>query len=158
MEETANSVVACCAPLVNTTRNLGQKSATRSATPGRGQTSNSPMTGRELRAQLRVQQKRKTPATPIASPEMKSCASAECTTQAYEPTEANPETEHRNARALALLADNLNWQRAVILEAGPPSILGVAIRGVAYGEIELAPDYDATLLLMLLGQYGETTQ
>ena len=67
---------------------------------------------------------------------------------------SDADTERRRTRALALLSEHPGWQRAVILEAGPPSILGVAIRGVAYGEMDLPSDYDSAPLLMLLGQDG----
>jgi hypothetical protein len=43
---------------------------------------------------------------------------------------------------------------AVIAEAGDPAIVGVAVRGVAYGEIEIPPGrYDAMALLALLDRY-----
>ena len=71
---------------------------------------------------------------------------------------SDADTERRRTRALALLSEHPGWQRAVILEAGPPSILGVAIRGVAYGEMELPSDYDPALLLALLEQHGAKTQ
>jgi hypothetical protein len=67
-------------------------------------------------------------------------------------------TERRRTRALALLSEHPGWHRAVILEAGRPPILGMAIRGVAYGEMELPSDYDPALLLALLEQHGAKTQ
>jgi hypothetical protein len=69
---------------------------------------------------------------------------------------ADPATERRRAKALALLQANPGWQRAMILEAGRPPILAVAIRGVSYGEMELPADYDPALLLALIEQHGNT--
>lgn len=69
---------------------------------------------------------------------------------------ADPDTERRRARAVALLEANANWKRAMVVEARPPPVLGVAIRGVAYGEIELRADYDPALLLALIEQHGNT--
>ncbi|HXX82986.1 MAG TPA: hypothetical protein VEN29_03300, partial [Casimicrobiaceae bacterium] len=67
----------------------------------------------------------------------------------------DPETERRCAKALALLQANPTWQRAVVAEAGDAAIIGIAIRGVAYGEVEIpAANYDPVALLALLDQYG----
>ena len=55
----ASSVaVARCASLAGATRNSDQENATAGATHIAAHVSNSPMTGRELRAQLRAQQER----------------------------------------------------------------------------------------------------
>ena len=51
-----NAVVARCARLANATRNSGDKSATGGATSDRSKMPGSPMTGAQLRAQLRAQQ------------------------------------------------------------------------------------------------------
>jgi hypothetical protein len=64
-------------------------------------------------------------------------------------------TKRRRAKAVALLRANPEWQRAVLAEAGDPTVIGIAIRGVAYGEIEIpAAKYDPALLLALFDQYG----
>ncbi|HXX84637.1 MAG TPA: hypothetical protein VEN29_11710 [Casimicrobiaceae bacterium] len=70
----------------------------------------------------------------------------------------DPETEHRRAKALALLQANPTWQRAVVAEAGDPVIIGIAIRGVAYGELEIpGAKYDPIALLALVDEYGRST-
>ncbi len=36
-----------------------------------------------------------------------------------------------------MLAENPAWRRFVLVEAGEPTIVGVAMRGIGYGELEL---------------------
>ena len=68
---------------------------------------------------------------------------------------ADPATERRRAKALALLAEHLNWRRVVIAEAGDPVIVGIAGWGIGYGELEIpAGAYDVATLLALLDTYG----
>ena len=65
-------------------------------------------------------------------------------------------TERRRAKALSLLEANPNWQRFVVVEAGDPTIIGIAIRSKAYGELEVVLDrFDVRALLELLDRYGE---
>ena len=67
--------VARCASLVHATRNSDAKSATGAATVAGWQSINPPMTGCELRAQLRAQLGRNARATQAASSAAESCAS-----------------------------------------------------------------------------------
>jgi hypothetical protein len=54
-----------------------------------------------------------------------------------------------------MLADNPGSRIAVVAEAGDPAIIGIAIRGVAYGELEVsATRYDGLALLAMLERYG----
>jgi hypothetical protein len=54
-----------------------------------------------------------------------------------------------------MLAENSGWRRFVLVEAGEPVIMGVAIRGIGYGELELpAQRHDAQTLLELLDVRG----
>jgi hypothetical protein len=63
--------------------------------------------------------------------------------------------DRRRAKALALLEQHPDWRIAVVVETGSPAIVGVAIRGVAYGEIEIpAEQYDAFALLALMERHG----
>jgi hypothetical protein len=92
-----------------------------------------------------------------ALPDVKSCASYEPDTEASDAATfaLDPEVERRCAKALALLADNPNWRRAIVVEAGDPVIVSVAIRGIGYGEIEIAPDrYDPLAIIELLDRYA----
>jgi hypothetical protein len=66
-------------------------------------------------------------------------------------------TKRRKSKALSLLADHPNWRRVIVVEAGDPAILSVAIRGVGYCEIEISADYNPALLLALLAQHGQLT-
>ena len=112
------------------------------------------MTGRELRAQLRAQLGRNTPATSSASLAAKSCA-PEAITDVSAPVVTDPGTERRSIKALGLLADYPNVRRFVIAEAGDPVIIGVAVRDIGYGELEIpAARYDAWTLLELLDEYS----
>lgn len=68
---------------------------------------------------------------------------------APKPTEAD--ADRRRAKALAMLADNPTWRQFVVVEAGEPVVIGVAISGLGYGEIEIpAARYDVRALLALL--------
>ena len=72
-----------------------------------------------------------------------------------EPAQSDPDTERRRAKALALLAEHPNWRRVVIAESGNPIVIGVAIRDLGYGELEIpAARYDARTLLELMDQYS----
>ena len=67
----------------------------------------------------------------------------------------DPDVERRRARALAILAEQPDRQVAVVAEAGDPSHVVVAIRGVAVGELTIPADrYDAFALLTLMNNYG----
>jgi hypothetical protein len=71
----------------------------------------------------------------------------------------DPDVERRRAKALAYLEANPNSRFGIAAEAGDPTIVGVAIRGTAYGELEIgAEKYDPFAFLALLDQYGGTTQ
>jgi hypothetical protein len=69
----------------------------------------------------------------------------------------DPETDRRRARVLAMLAEHPS-RLAFVVEPGAPPILGVAIPGVAYGEIELPTDYDPVLLLGLIERHSRTVR
>jgi hypothetical protein len=75
-----------------------------------------------------------------------------------EPEIADPDTERRRVKALAILNAEPSRKIAVIAEAGDPAILGVAVRGLAYGELEIPVErYDAFALLALMDRHvGET--
>ena len=61
----------------------------------------------------------------------------------------------RRSKALGQLATYPGRQIAVIADAGNPAVVGIAVRDVAYGEIEIAEKtYDAYALLALMQQYG----
>jgi hypothetical protein len=95
--------------------------------------------------------------------ENKAAILAELATVANDASEhdapTDPNTERRRAKALALLGANPTWQRVVVAEAGDPAIIGVAIRGMAYGELEIpAAKYDAATLMALLEQHGNSVQ
>jgi hypothetical protein len=63
--------------------------------------------------------------------------------------------ERRYACARALLAEYPNWRIAVVTEAVDPVIVGIAIRGIVYGELEIASTtYDPFALLKLIDKYG----
>jgi hypothetical protein len=112
------------------------------------------MTGRELRAQLRAQLGRNTPATPSPLPVAKSCASQPLDRGC---SDASPDsaTERRRNRALTLLADNPQGRFAVVTQLGDPVIVGIAIRGIGYGELEIAAgNYDGLALLALLERHA----
>ena len=71
---------------------------------------------------------------------------------------SEPGTERRRAKALAMLEANPLSRIAVVADAGGPVTVGVAIRGVAYGEIEiLAGSYDPFALLSILERYERDT-
>jgi hypothetical protein len=80
----------------------------------------------------------------------KSCASV-AANDAYN----SRDTERRRVKALALLEQYPDWRIAVVVEAGSPAIVGVAIRSIAYGEVEIpAEQYDAFELLALMDRHG----
>jgi hypothetical protein len=59
------------------------------------------------------------------------------------------------AKALAMLANNSELRIAVVAEAADAVLIGIAIRGVAYGELEVpAGRYDPFGLLTIIEQYG----
>jgi hypothetical protein len=69
-----------------------------------------------------------------------------------------PDAERRRAKALALLLAHPQLWRVVVTEVGDPTIVGVAIRGVAYGELEIRADrYDAIALLELMNRHATET-
>ena len=72
----------------------------------------------------------------------------------------DPATLARRDRALAILAEQPERLLAVLAVApngGNPGTIGIAIRGVAYGELEIpAERYDPFALLALMEQYGST--
>jgi len=164
--------------LGNATRNFSAKPATARATEVQQQPSAPPtssVTGREVRVQLRMQQARNNVAEPCNTKPVatraelhadaaknpailaENPAPAANDAQAHEST-PDPEVERRCAKALALLADYPNWRRVVIVEAGAPTIIGIAIRGIGYGEFEIPVDrYDALALLELLDRYALET-
>ena len=64
----------------------------------------------------------------------------------------------RRDRVLDMLAANPRLRLAVIAEVGDPAVVGVAIRGAVYGEMEIPTDrYDAFALLELMQRYGAGT-
>ena len=66
-----------------------------------------------------------------------------------------PETERRCAQALAMLAEHPTWRRVIVAEAGEPVIVGIAICGVGYGEVEIPVErYDAPTLLEIMDRYS----
>ena len=143
----ANSLVARCAALGAQQRNSDGENRNEGAT----RASDSPMTGRELRAQLRAQLRRNRELQKAQLQGAESCGGATATEHARD----DPNTEHRRAKALAMVAENPAWRRFVLVEAGEPTVIGVAIRGVGYGELELpAQRYDAQTLLKLIDMYG----
>ena len=74
--------------------------------------------------------------------------------EALEPGRHEPGAECRRAKALAMLEANPASRIAVVAEAGSPAIVGIAIRGVGYGEIEIpAARYDPGALLAFLDDY-----
>jgi len=83
---------------------------------------------------------------------------AELATAANDAQESqpDPQTECSHAKALALLAEQPTWRLAVVAETGTdPIILGVAIRGIGYGEIEIPADrYDGMVLVELMDKCG----
>lgn len=148
--------------LGDATCNFSPQGATSSATrvqPRADKPTVYPLTGRELRAQLRAQQRRNSELQRQQLREVESCGGATAANDAPE-AEApafDPATERRRTRTLALLEANPNWRRAVIAEAGEPAFIGVAIRGLAYGELEIpAARYDPVGLLALLDHYGRS--
>jgi hypothetical protein len=151
----ADSTVAHCAALGAQPRNSDGRKRNESATPDATGTSDSPMTGRQLRAQLRAQLNRN---RELRQPQLKSaesCAQCCAGATATEHVLHDPNTERRRAKALAVLAENPGWRRFVLVEAGEPTIIGVAISGIGYGELELpARRYDAQTLLELIDVYG----
>ena len=59
-----------------------------------------------------------------------------------------PDIQRRGAKALAMLAENPALRRFVLVEAGQPTNIGVATRGITYGDLEVrAERYDARTLL-----------
>lgn len=71
---------------------------------------------------------------------------------------ADPDVERRRARALALLAAKPELRIAVIAEPGDPIIVGVAIRGLTYGELEIPADrYDVAALMALMDRHAGAT-
>ena len=132
-----NSAVARCAALGAQQRNSDGGKRNEGATLGAIRASNSPMAGRELRGQLRAQRGRNSDLreAQLTSTEScaQSCGGAAGTEQAHD--KAN--TERRRAKALAMLAEKPAWRRFVLVEAGEPSAIGLAIRGIGYGELEL---------------------
>jgi hypothetical protein len=67
----------------------------------------------------------------------------------------DPDVARRRAQALAMLAAHAELRIAIVAEAGDPVIVGIAVRGVAYGELVVtAATYDPFALLALLEQHG----
>jgi len=67
----------------------------------------------------------------------------------------DPGTERRRAKALAMLEANPSSRIAAVAEVCDPVIVGVAIRGVAYEEIEIpAAGYDPFAILAMLERYN----
>ncbi len=65
------------------------------------------------------------------------------------------EVMERRSRALAILAEHPERHIAIIAQTGDPAIIGVAVRCVAYGELEISPErHDAFALLELMGVHG----
>jgi hypothetical protein len=62
------------------------------------------------------------------------------------------------AKAVAMLAANPELRIAVVTERDDPGIVGVAIRGSVYGELEIdAEKYDPFALLALIEQHAHTS-
>ena len=145
--------VARCAPLASATRNSEAKGATGGATHGEGQNAVSPMTGRELRAQLRAQLGRNTPATSGPSQATESCASLQA---ANDPQPDDPAIERRRQRVLELLDRHQDWHYAFVAVNEPGSVIvHVGIRGLATGEIVIdEARYDAAELMRCFDRAG----
>jgi len=151
----ANSIVASCAPLAGATAQLGGTKRNSGATPVAPTTGKPPMTGRELRAQLRAQQGRNTPATLRASPAAKSCAPLTENSEGTASRLTDAASERRRAKTLAMLEAEPTGRYVVIAEAGDPAVVGIAISGLAYGELEIPrQSYDGLVLLAMLERYG----
>jgi hypothetical protein len=99
--------VAQLRPLGNATTQLGVADATATATTKGANARISPMTGRELRAQLLAQQQRNKSASGTLQPAGRSCAPRET---------RDPDIEHRNALALRMLHEDSTI--AVVAESG----------------------------------------
>jgi hypothetical protein len=62
----------------------------------------------------------------------------------------------RESKALARLATDPTLQRAFVLGRGDPMILGMALRGIAYGKLEIpAARCDPRSLPALLDEHGQ---
>ena len=141
--------VASCVSIVGATAQLDIAHRNRGAIGAPDRHSIPPITGRELRAQLKAQQGRNCGATTHPRSEDERCASE------LSPDASDSDVLRRRARALALLDADPGRHIAVIAEAGDPAHVTVAIRGVAVGDVTIPGEkFDVFALLELIEQYG----
>lgn len=131
--------------LVGATVQHPGKAATSAATARAGSADTSAMTGRELRAQLCVQQQRTQHAT---DPQL-------VTALELHPGWDQPSVARRE-RALKMLSEQPERQITLVAQAGNPALVTVAIRGVAVGDFEIPGEhYDPFALMTLLQEHRE---
>ena len=113
-----------------------------------------------LRDWVQTSKRAATPAT-TATPDRETpqvvATVATVATQQRNDTDAptDPAAEGRRARALAMLEANPTGRYVAIAEAGDPAVVGIAISGLAYGELEIPrQSYDGLVLLAMLERYG----